>query len=227
MRYAPSTRFYLADEMAGMPSVTRLPHVVHVVKCIETYDCIGINRAVTRYTYNHGCFDGYEREVSRLSAASTSRTPRSTATDANFPEGMRSIRTRHRGTAMHTRDIVPHGGVPAGNRGFAPIRERILECAFPSRNAGVTGWTLPSALNPSSASGVSRTSRSGPRKEVYAEDGRQMPPTRTRSRNTTSRFACCSTWGRTRMRSSSRPHETLSVHRERHGPIHGLRTTLS
>ena len=42
--------------------MTRLPHVVHVVERVETLDWIGRNRAVTRYAYHHGYFDGIERE---------------------------------------------------------------------------------------------------------------------------------------------------------------------
>ncbi len=60
--YAPSTRFYVADETAGTPWVTRLPFPVQVVERIETIDWIGRNRLVTRYAYHHGYFDGYERE---------------------------------------------------------------------------------------------------------------------------------------------------------------------
>jgi len=62
LRYAPSTRFYLADEMAGKPWVTRLPHVVHVVERVETFDFIGRSRFVSRYAYHHGFYDGFERE---------------------------------------------------------------------------------------------------------------------------------------------------------------------
>jgi RHS repeat-associated protein len=62
LSYAPSTRFYLADKAAGRPWVTRLPHVVHVVDRVETYDFIGRSRFVTRYAYHHGYFDGVERE---------------------------------------------------------------------------------------------------------------------------------------------------------------------
>ena len=62
VRYAPSTRFYVADELAGAPWVTRLPHVVHVVERVETFDYIGRSRFVSRYAYHHGYFDGYERE---------------------------------------------------------------------------------------------------------------------------------------------------------------------
>ncbi|HEX4962205.1 MAG TPA: SpvB/TcaC N-terminal domain-containing protein [Thermoanaerobaculia bacterium] len=61
-RYAPSTRFYLADKTAGKPWITRLPFPVHVVERVETYDWIGRSRFATRYAYHHGYFDGFERE---------------------------------------------------------------------------------------------------------------------------------------------------------------------
>ena len=60
--YAPSTRFYLEDRLAGTPWVTRLPFPVHVVERVETDDRISRNRFVTRYAYHHGYFDGEERE---------------------------------------------------------------------------------------------------------------------------------------------------------------------
>jgi RHS repeat-associated protein len=60
--YAPSTRFYVADKTAGTPWVTRLPFPVQVVDRVEAIDWIGRNRLVSRYTYHHGYFDGYERE---------------------------------------------------------------------------------------------------------------------------------------------------------------------
>jgi RHS repeat-associated protein len=60
--YAPSTRFYLQDEAAGRPWVTRLPFPVWTVERTETIDWIGRNRLVCRYAYHHGFFDGLERE---------------------------------------------------------------------------------------------------------------------------------------------------------------------
>jgi hypothetical protein len=60
--YAASTKFYLADRAAGRPWITRLPFPVHVVERTETYDRIGRNRFVTRYSYHHGHYDGKERE---------------------------------------------------------------------------------------------------------------------------------------------------------------------
>jgi RHS repeat-associated protein len=62
LSYAPSTRFYLEDRLAGRSWVTRLPFPVQCVDRVETYDWIGRSRFVTRYAYHHGYFDGVERE---------------------------------------------------------------------------------------------------------------------------------------------------------------------
>jgi RHS repeat-associated protein len=62
VEYAPSTKFYLADKLAGKPWITRLPFPVHVVERVVTHDLISRNRFVTRYNYHHGYFDGFERE---------------------------------------------------------------------------------------------------------------------------------------------------------------------
>jgi RHS repeat-associated protein len=62
VHYVPSTKFYLADKLAGKPWITRLPFPVHVVERVETYDHISRNRFVTRYAYHHGFYDGVERE---------------------------------------------------------------------------------------------------------------------------------------------------------------------
>lgn len=62
IRYAPSTKFYLADRQAGKPWLTNLPFPVHVVEQTETRDFISRNRFVSRYSYHHGYFDSEERE---------------------------------------------------------------------------------------------------------------------------------------------------------------------
>ncbi|WP_281274366.1 SpvB/TcaC N-terminal domain-containing protein, partial [Allorhizocola rhizosphaerae] len=62
VEYAPSTKFYLQDKLAGRPWLTRLPFPVHVVERVETYDHISRNHFVTRYSYHDGRFDGEERE---------------------------------------------------------------------------------------------------------------------------------------------------------------------
>ncbi|MDG5817066.1 toxin TcdB middle/N-terminal domain-containing protein, partial [Chitinispirillales bacterium ANBcel5] len=60
--YAPSTKFYLQDKLAGNPWVTKLHFPVHVVERVETIDHIGKNRLVNKYAYHHGYYDGHERE---------------------------------------------------------------------------------------------------------------------------------------------------------------------
>jgi RHS repeat-associated protein len=60
--YAPSTRFYLEDQAAGRPWVTRLPFPVQVVERVETIDRINHNKFTTRRAYHHGYYDGFERE---------------------------------------------------------------------------------------------------------------------------------------------------------------------
>ncbi len=62
IRYAASTSFYLADQMAGKPWITRLPFPVHVVEHVEQVDRISRTRFASRYRYHHGYFDGVERE---------------------------------------------------------------------------------------------------------------------------------------------------------------------
>jgi hypothetical protein len=62
IRYAPATRFYLQDQAAGRPWITRLPFPVQVVERVETIDRICNHRYVNRFAYHHGHFDGHERE---------------------------------------------------------------------------------------------------------------------------------------------------------------------
>ena len=62
VRYAASTKFYLADRRAGRPWITRLPFPVHVVEQLEQIDHVNRSRFVSRFTYHHGYFDGFERE---------------------------------------------------------------------------------------------------------------------------------------------------------------------
>lgn len=62
VEYASSTEFYLADQAAENPWVTRLPFPVQVVKRVETYDYVSRNRFVTTSSYHHGYYDGVERE---------------------------------------------------------------------------------------------------------------------------------------------------------------------
>ncbi|TGZ79091.1 SpvB-domain-containing protein [Ascodesmis nigricans] len=60
--YAPSTKFYLQDERAGCPWLTKLPFPVHCLESTCTIDSIKKTRLVQRYAYHDGFWDKTERE---------------------------------------------------------------------------------------------------------------------------------------------------------------------
>ena len=62
VHYTPSTEFYLADQAAGNPWLTRLPFPVHVVDRVTVDDRISGNQLTTTYSYRDGYFDPVERE---------------------------------------------------------------------------------------------------------------------------------------------------------------------
>ena len=62
IQYAPSTKFYLQDKLAGKPWITRLPFPVHCVEKVTVTDEWRKTSFSTTYTYHHGYFDGTERE---------------------------------------------------------------------------------------------------------------------------------------------------------------------
>ncbi|WP_179959358.1 SpvB/TcaC N-terminal domain-containing protein [Marinobacter changyiensis] len=63
VEYAPSTRFYLADQQnPDTRWQTPLPFPVQVVACVEIIDQISRGKLTTEYLYHHGYWDGAERE---------------------------------------------------------------------------------------------------------------------------------------------------------------------
>jgi hypothetical protein len=89
VQYAPSTKFFVADKLAGTPWITRLPFPVHVVEHVETYDYVSRNRLATQYAYHHGYYDGVEREFrgfGRVDQWDTEEYSTLSGT-ANFPQG--------------------------------------------------------------------------------------------------------------------------------------------
>ncbi|WP_313951702.1 SpvB/TcaC N-terminal domain-containing protein [Accumulibacter sp.] len=62
IEYTPSTRFYLQDQQAGTPWVTRLPFPVHCVSKVTVRDAWRKTEFSSSYSYHHGYFDGEERE---------------------------------------------------------------------------------------------------------------------------------------------------------------------
>jgi len=66
--------------------VTRLPFPVQVVERCEVIDWIGLNRLVSRYSYHHGYFDGFEREFRGFGRVDQ-RDTEELRTDSAFAEG--------------------------------------------------------------------------------------------------------------------------------------------
>ena len=60
--YAPSTKFYLEDQLTGNYWLTKIPFPVQCVERLEFVDRISGNRLVKQYNYHEGYFDGVERE---------------------------------------------------------------------------------------------------------------------------------------------------------------------
>ena len=111
--YAPSTQFYIDDKLAGTPWVTRLPFPVQVVERVEAFDFIGRSRLVTRYTYHHGYFDGYEREFRGFGRVDQWDTEEYRA-DTEFQRGStRSTGTNDRGVPP---SIRAPGSTPARSK---------------------------------------------------------------------------------------------------------------
>jgi RHS repeat-associated protein len=62
LEYAPSTRFYVEDKLAGRPWVTKLHFPVHCIVKSETRDRVSGCRFVSSYKYHHGYYDHAEKE---------------------------------------------------------------------------------------------------------------------------------------------------------------------
>jgi Insecticide toxin TcdB middle/N-terminal region/Insecticide toxin TcdB middle/C-terminal region len=97
VQYAPSTKFYVADKVAGTPWVTRLPFPVHVVEQLQTYDYVSRNLFVSRYAYHHGYFDGVEREFRGFGRVDQWNTEEfaTLSSSSDFPQAVNVDATSH------------------------------------------------------------------------------------------------------------------------------------
>ena len=186
VRYAPSTRFYLADQAAGKPWITRLPFPVQVVERMETYDCIGRSRFVTRYAYHHGYFDGEEREFRGFGMVEQWDTEehRDDTLTSRRREPTNWSDVSWLPPDAHA-DLVPHRGLHRGGERLAAIRAastgpslRPRRC--PRTVAAREALLLPDTIMPTglvadAAEEMREAYRamkgSTLRIEVYAEDG--------------------------------------------------------
>ena len=62
LEYAPSSKFYIEDKLAGRPWVTKLHFPVHCVAKAEIREGVTGARFVSNFKYHHGFYDHVERE---------------------------------------------------------------------------------------------------------------------------------------------------------------------
>jgi RHS repeat-associated protein len=181
IEYASSTEFYLADQAAGTPWVTRLPFPVHVVKRVETYDEVSRNRFVSRYTYHHGFYDGLEREFRGFGRVDQLDTEdiASLMASGTFPTGDNidaaySVPPVLTKTWTHTGVFLVSGHI-----------SRHLEHEYFPDDTQLNDTILPAGLTPYEAREATRALKGSTlRQEVYALDGTakaQIPYTVTES----------------------------------------------
>jgi RHS repeat-associated protein len=180
LAYAPSTRFYLADKCSGHPWVTKLPHVVQVVERMEAIDWIGLNRAVTRYAFHHGYFDGYEREFRGFGMVEQWDTEEYRE-DTQFPDGDALNWNRaswsppmHTKTWFHTGAFEPAISVSQQYRSEYWAEPGSAATFLPDTilPQGLNGESGPPFLDPYEVREAYRSMKGQMlRSEVYAEDG--------------------------------------------------------
>ncbi len=172
LSYAPSTGFYVQDELTGTPWVTRLPFPAHVVVRAQIDEMISRTSLVSTYSYHHGYYDGVEREfrgfarVDRYDADSVpadSGTGQFTSTphidDAGF--ALPPVWTR---TWYHT-------GAWAGGSDIAAVLAAEYYSLDP-RAPHPQATSLPAGLTAEETREACRALRGRMlRQEVYADDG--------------------------------------------------------
>jgi len=62
IEYKTSTQYYLADKLAGIPWITRLPFPVHCIARLTTVDRVRETVFVNTFSYRHGYYDFSEKE---------------------------------------------------------------------------------------------------------------------------------------------------------------------
>jgi RHS repeat-associated protein len=177
VHYAPSTRFYLADKLAGTPWITRLPFPVHVVDRVDTVDRITGSRFGTRFAYHHGYFDGDEREFRGFGlveqwdteeyAALRASSPFAQATTVDAASHVPPVLTR---TWFHTGACTDREGVSRQHSAGYYREPGLTEAEAQALLLDDT--VLPAGLSPDEEREACRALKGAMlRRETYALDG--------------------------------------------------------
>jgi hypothetical protein len=166
LRYAASTKFYLADREAGRPWITRLPFPVQVLEQVEVIDHVTGHRTVSSYAYHHGYYDGAEREFRGFGLVEQ-WDAESFEAGAEGSLDVPPVRTR---TWFHTGAYLGRQSI---SRQLAQEYWRGDPLAAEDPEAlELPDTVLPGGLDPSEAREAVRALKGTTlRQEVYAEDG--------------------------------------------------------
>ncbi|MEO7369130.1 MAG: SpvB/TcaC N-terminal domain-containing protein [Gemmatimonadaceae bacterium] len=117
--YVSSTKFYLADKLAGKRWISRLPFPVHCVEKVTVRDKWRQTEFSTTYSYHHGYFDGVEREfrgfgrVEQVDTESYGKflqgnitSPYITDDQTLYQPPMKSVTWYHTGVALNRQRIL-------------------------------------------------------------------------------------------------------------------------
>jgi hypothetical protein len=178
VEYASSTEFYLADEAAGHPWITRLPFPVHVVKRVVTCDAISRNRFVSRKTYHHGYYDGVEREFRGFSRVEQLDTEEFGALTGSGNLPIASNEQASFNVPPVLTKTWYHTGVFIGNgRVSRHLAHEYYREPHETSEMLLDDTILPSDLTPEEAREACRSLKGSVlRQEVYALDGTEYSP---------------------------------------------------
>ena len=165
LQYAPSTKFYLRDKLAGKPWITKLPFPVHVLEKVEIIDEVASNKFINTYAYHHGYYDNAEREFRGFGMVEQWDAEQY---DINqFGDDELYVPPVYTKTWFHT--------------GFFKNREEIsIQYASEYFSQDTDAWLLPDTILPTALSAIEEREAcralrgSALRKEVYAQDATEF-----------------------------------------------------
>ena len=128
VQYAPSTKFYLADKLAGKPWITRLPFPVHVVERVETFDRHQPQSLRHALRLSPRLFRRRRARVPRLRHGRTTghrRVRRRSPPSGTLPDGHQHRRSLACAARAHPH-LVPYRRLSRREPDLEAIRARIL-----------------------------------------------------------------------------------------------------
>lgn len=149
IEYAPSTKFYLQDKVAGKPWITKLPFPVHVVEKVTVTDRWRQTRFSSTYSYHHGYFDGEEREFRGFGrveqtdvedfgkfAAGNASSPYISDDQTLYQPPVKTVSWFHTGCFTDRRRILAQ----YEDEYFSPRSDKFTEAALPEPDLTTEEW---------------------------------------------------------------------------------------